>query len=508
MRELPPLGCLTLPRLPSQGAEQPVSVMEASTPELPVDEPTLRSAFRITRVALALAPLTAGLLIALNAVVAWRVGVAVDTLERHELELVRSARILEREVPELSSDERGYLATGDPRFLRDFSQDRGDARDAISRLRSLVDTPEDRVQVETTSAQLERVIADAEQRLALAQQGELEQARAELLDTQRDPSPLTGALDTLVQREERGLLSRLDELQWVRLAGLALSVVLLLLVALVAVLLQARSQHALAAWQHRLRQAAAELREIAEARDQALKELQSAVREREELFTALSHDLKNPLTAIKGRADLLRREAQAPDLDTPRLLAGLAQIAATATRMTTLLDELLDAARLRSGEPLTLHSRPTDLVALARRVASDYQQMTGRHQITIESNEPSIVGHWDPLRLERVLGNLLGNALKYSPGGGVILVSVQRVTTADGTWASLSVRDPGIGIPAADVSRIFEAFQRGANVANRIPGTGIGLASALRIARAHGGNLTVESVEGAGSTFTLRLPLS
>jgi signal transduction histidine kinase len=107
-----------------------------------------------------------------------------------------------------------------------------------------------------------------------------------------------------------------------------------------------------------------------------------------------------------------------------------------------------------------------------------------------------------------VLGNLLGNALKYSPGGGVILISVRRTTTADGAWASLSVRDPGIGIPAADVSRIFEAFQRGANVANRIPGTGIGLASALRIARAHGGNLTVESVEGAGSTFTLRLPLS
>jgi signal transduction histidine kinase len=104
-----------------------------------------------------------------------------------------------------------------------------------------------------------------------------------------------------------------------------------------------------------------------------------------------------------------------------------------------------------------------------------------------------------------VLDNLLGNAIKYTPDGGVITVIVVRDDDETGHWAVLSVRDPGVGIPAEDVERIFERCQRAGNV-GLIRGSGVGLATARQIVAQHGGSISVESVEGGGSTFTIRLP--
>jgi signal transduction histidine kinase len=164
---------------------------------------------------------------------------------------------------------------------------------------------------------------------------------------------------------------------------------------------------------------------------------------------------------------------------------------------------VLDAARLQEGRPLELDRRPTDLVALARRAAAECQQTTGRHRIRCEAQVPRLVGRWDAARLERVLGNLLDNAVKYSPGGTEITLTVAR----SGATAVVAVRDRGVGIPAGDLPRVFERFYRGSNVAGRIGGTGLGLAGVKRIVEQHGGTIEVESVEGVGSTFTVRLPL-
>jgi signal transduction histidine kinase len=119
-----------------------------------------------------------------------------------------------------------------------------------------------------------------------------------------------------------------------------------------------------------------------------------------------------------------------------------------------------------------------------------------------------LVGCWDADRLGQVIGNLLTNAIKYSPEGGTVDVTLARAEDDDGAWAHLSVRDRGLGIPAEDRPRLFERFHRGSNVVGRIVGTGIGLASAARIVRQHGGSIGVESEEGRGSTFTVTLPLS
>ena len=117
---------------------------------------------------------------------------------------------------------------------------------------------------------------------------------------------------------------------------------------------------------------------------------------------------------------------------------------------------------------------------------------------------PELVGNFDAPRLERVVDNLLGNAIKYSPGGGCITLSANQ---QDG-WATVVVRDQGIGIPEDDLPHVFEPFRRGANVVGRISGTGIGLASARRIVERHGGTLSVDSQPGEGSAFMIRLPLS
>jgi len=243
--------------------------------------------------------------------------------------------------------------------------------------------------------------------------------------------------------------------------------------------------------EHRIEQATAELREQISARDE---------------FTAtLSHDLKSPLTFIKGIANLRRRRATATP-ETQPLIDALEQIENSAGRMAQLLDEVVDASRLQAGKPLELRREPIDLVGLARDVIAQHQQTTDRHLLQLMNGVPRLVGVWDRVRLGRVLDNLLGNAVKYSPRGGIIQVCVDFDEQPD-RFAFVRVSDRGEGIPEADLPHIFEHFRRGTNVAGRIPGTGIGLSGARRILEQHGGSILVESAVSEGTTVTVRLPL-
>lgn len=235
-----------------------------------------------------------------------------------------------------------------------------------------------------------------------------------------------------------------------------------------------------------------------------------ALRARNEFLSGVSHDLKTPIATIKGQAQLLARRLRRGAAGHPGpLIDGLESIDATANKMTLLLNELVDVARLQAGQELDLQRRPVDLVALVRRECDEARQTTERHQIVMESDGPELLGEWDGGRLSRVIANLLSNALKFSPNGGLVTVTLGRepATSTDGGWAVLRVRDRGVGIPPAELSLIFERFQRGSNVTGRIEGSGIGLAGACQIVEQHGGSITVESVEGEGATFTVRLPL-
>jgi signal transduction histidine kinase len=177
--------------------------------------------------------------------------------------------------------------------------------------------------------------------------------------------------------------------------------------------------------------------------------------------------------------------------------------------MQSMIDELVDTARLHSGQRLDLQRRPMDLVALARHVAEEYRQTAERHRFRFEGGAEELIGVWDHARLERVLHNLVGNAVKYSPQGGEIVVAAQREHDADGReLATVTVRDQGLGIPAADLPRIFDRFHRASNVTGRIRGTGLGLSSARHVVEQHGGTIHAASTEGEGSTFIVRLPLN
>ncbi len=233
---------------------------------------------------------------------------------------------------------------------------------------------------------------------------------------------------------------------------------------------------------------------------------QEALRERERLLTVVAHDLKAPLTTIKGNADLLQRRAMAGHVDAERVAGHAGAIAVAAEAMAAQVGELLDAARLRAGQPLDLVRRPTDLVALVYRVVARVLTTSGEHQIEVDAAEPELVGAWDAFRLERVLGNLLSNAVKYSPAGREVRVEVWREERDGQPWACLAVRDQGIGIPAADLPHVFEPYRRGSNV-GAVEGEGLGLAGARQIVEQHGGAIDAESREGEGATFTVRLPL-
>ena len=230
--------------------------------------------------------------------------------------------------------------------------------------------------------------------------------------------------------------------------------------------------------------------------------------QKDEFLAAVSHDLKSPLTTIKGQAQLLRRSLdrpRGPSLD--RLRSALVSIDTTTARMTGLIDELLDITRLQMGRAIELDRRPHDLVPLTARLVTEHQQANHRLAVRFVAAEPVVVGYWDAERLERVLMNLLSNAIKYSPDDGEITVTVTREGDADAGWAVVTVEDQGLGIPRADLPHIFDRFYRAANVTTQVSGTGLGLTGARQIVEQHGGTIGVASREGEGSTFTIRLPL-
>jgi signal transduction histidine kinase len=227
---------------------------------------------------------------------------------------------------------------------------------------------------------------------------------------------------------------------------------------------------------------------------------------RDQFLASLAHDLKNPLTSIFGYAGLVKRLAErGGSIPADQLSTSVEQIRHSAARMAASIDELLDLTRLQLHRALELHREPTDVVALVREVAAE-QPLTERHCLRVDG-VASLVGMWDRARLTRVMQNLIGNAVRYSPDGGVLTVTIDQDAGPSGDRAVVRVVDQGVGIPPADLPHIFDQFRRGSNVIGRVDGTGVGLFSVRQIVEQHGGAVTVDSHEGQGSTFTISLPL-
>lgn len=240
-------------------------------------------------------------------------------------------------------------------------------------------------------------------------------------------------------------------------------------------------------------------RRQAERAERAARE---ALAVRDEFFAIATHDLKGPLQSILLSTQLLRRQLPA-EAQTAGVKTRLEQILRGAQRMGDLIDHFLEVTR---GGEKPLKREPVDLFALVRAKVRELGPLMATHPVHLHVEGEDFQGKWDEASLERVLDNLLGNAVKYSPRGGSIDVWLSEESPGPEGWVRLRVQDQGMGIPAEDLPHIFERFRRGRNVAPVISGSGVGLASAHRLVELHGGTLTVESEEGKGSTFTVRLP--
>lgn len=224
-----------------------------------------------------------------------------------------------------------------------------------------------------------------------------------------------------------------------------------------------------------------------------------------QLISFVSHELRTPLTAIQGSVDLL--DTYGDQLDAERRQTHVGRIKEQVEVMKTMLTDLLTMRSLDSGT-LKINPQPVELVAhCGALVAATAEHAATEQHFHLNASELPGPVQLDPDFLDHILNNLLSNAVKYTPPNGDITLSLEHSTdAADGShWLLLHVQDTGIGIPQAAHARLFEPFYRAEN-ARRHPGTGLGLAIARTYTEAHGGTLTCKSVEGQGTTFTVRLP--
>ena len=228
-----------------------------------------------------------------------------------------------------------------------------------------------------------------------------------------------------------------------------------------------------------------------------------AQREKDDFVSVVSHELKTPITSIKGYAQMLLRRADEAGGD-ERDLKGLRIINDEVDRMVDLINQLLDVSRLET-QRLELNLDRVDLVRLTADAVDRLQMTTNRHTLRLRAPQGPVWVRGDAMRLVQVLGNLIMNAIKYSPAGGPIEVSLE--SQEERAW--VSVRDWGIGIAPEDQPHLFERFYRGTRRGSTpLTGMGLGLYISREIVQRHHGDIVFHSQPGQGTTFLFWLPLA
>ena len=231
-------------------------------------------------------------------------------------------------------------------------------------------------------------------------------------------------------------------------------------------------------------------------------QLRETDRLKDEFVSLVSHDLRTPLTSVIGYTELALEKGGELDEDRRKYLQIVSR---NADRLLKLVDDLLFIARLQSGHSLELHPAPLDVATLARQAVVEAQPRAHDKGLELRyAGAEAVVAVADRGRLFQLLDNLVGNAVKFTPAGGLVEVSAET----NGAVVALEVRDTGIGLAPGDERRLFERFFRTERAATlQIPGTGLGLFIAQAITEAHGGSISAQRRDGGGTIFRVELPL-
>lgn len=240
---------------------------------------------------------------------------------------------------------------------------------------------------------------------------------------------------------------------------------------------------------------AAETRELAERFNELTRTIERQHADQLTYLAAVAHDLRNPLSTLLSFAAFLQ--------DDRDLASMRARFERQVERMNRMVSDLLDATRIESGN-LELRLEAVDLGEVVRSAVALYEPTASTHEISLDAPGAPLVVRGDSLRLDQVVTNLVANAVKYSPAGRKVSL---RLSRADGS-ARLEVEDQGMGIAESELAELFAPFKRLSGSKAGVAGVGLGLSICRRIVEAHGGTIRVRSRVGAGSTFTVELPLS
>jgi signal transduction histidine kinase len=243
-------------------------------------------------------------------------------------------------------------------------------------------------------------------------------------------------------------------------------------------------------------------RELEDKVDQATRRLREIDRAKSEFLSVVSHELRTPLTALQGFSELLLERVVPPD----RARRYLGHVRTETQRLGRIVTDLLDLSRIEAGRPLELRPERVDLGELIERNVDLFASQHPRHRIEGQVADGLGAVSADRDAVDRMLKNLMSNAVKYSPRGGRVRVAAAVAGDRPDT-VELTVEDDGVGIPAEDLPRIFDRYVRIANAETRAAsGLGLGLHVVRSLAEAHGGAVEVESLPGKGSRFRLLLP--
>ena len=250
--------------------------------------------------------------------------------------------------------------------------------------------------------------------------------------------------------------------------------------------------------QRKRAQEALERREVELSRRN--EELREAVAARDVFLSVAAHELKTPVTSLRGFAQLLLRDARTKgDIPAERLESALEVVEGQSGKLTDLVNRLLDTAQIQAGK-LRIDPVSTDLVALVRSALAQ-QAVSDRHTLVFDGPE-QLDAVVDPVRFEQVIANLVGNAVKYSPAGGRVTVELRH---EDDGAIRLAVTDEGLGVPPEQREAVFDRFYQ-AHDGDHLSGLGLGLFITRQIVDLHGGFVRIEELERPGSRFVVALP--